>query len=126
MSRHTLHSVIAIAITVTLGDAHAQPPAVGVFCQKYPNSPQCLGQQPSCTFCHIAPPQRNVFGSAIEMNLAPGMARPLSDSAFAAALRIPNLLQTLFGEGVLSASFIPVYAKLRAQGRSPRGWVLQT
>jgi len=86
VSRHTLHSVIAIAITVTLGDAHAQPPAVGVFCQKYPNSPQCLGQQPSCTFCHIAPPQRNVFGSAIEMNLAPGMARPLSDSAFAAAL----------------------------------------
>ncbi len=68
VSRHTLHSVIAIAITVTLGDAHAQPPAVGVFCQKYPNSPQCLGQQPSCTFCHIAPPQRNVFGSAIEMN----------------------------------------------------------
>jgi putative peptidoglycan lipid II flippase len=29
-----------------------------------------------------------------------------------AAIRIPNLLQNLFGEGVLSASFIPVYAKL--------------
>ena len=37
--------------------------------------------------------------------------------AFAAALRIPNLLQNLFGEGVLSASFIPVYARLRADGR---------
>ena len=37
--------------------------------------------------------------------------------AFAAALRIPNLLQNLFGEGVLSASFIPVYARLRAEGR---------
>lgn len=32
---------------------------------------------------------------------------------FRAALRIPNLLQNLFGEGALSASFIPVYAGLR-------------
>ena len=32
--------------------------------------------------------------------------------AFRAAFRIPNLLQNLFGEGVLSASFIPVYASL--------------
>src|SRR5208283_4076826 len=31
---------------------------------------------------------------------------------FRAAFRIPNLLQNLFGEGVLSASFIPVYVKL--------------
>src|SRR5690349_24026938 len=37
--------------------------------------------------------------------------------AFRAALRIPNLLQNLLGEGVLSASFIPVYARLRAEGR---------
>jgi len=37
--------------------------------------------------------------------------------AFKAALRIPNLLQNLFGEGVLSGSFIPVYARLRAEGR---------
>ncbi len=35
--------------------------------------------------------------------------------AFKAALKIPNFLQNLFGEGVLSASFIPVYAKLLAQ-----------
>ena len=34
--------------------------------------------------------------------------------AFRAAFRIPNLLQNLFGEGVLSASFIPVYASLLA------------
>ena len=37
--------------------------------------------------------------------------------AFKAALRIPNLLQNLFGEGVLSASFIPVYARLLAEGK---------
>ncbi len=37
--------------------------------------------------------------------------------AFRAAFRIPNFLQNLFGEGVLSASFIPVYARLRAEDR---------
>lgn len=37
--------------------------------------------------------------------------------AFRAAFRIPNFLQNLFGEGVLSASFIPVYARLDAEGR---------
>jgi putative peptidoglycan lipid II flippase len=37
--------------------------------------------------------------------------------AFRGAFRIPNFLQTLFGEGVLSASFIPVYARLRAEER---------
>src|SRR5579872_2833730 len=33
-----------------------------------------------------------------------------------AAFRIPNLLQNLFGEGAMSASFIPVYAGLLAKG----------
>jgi putative peptidoglycan lipid II flippase len=37
--------------------------------------------------------------------------------AFNAAFRIPNLLQNLLGEGVLSASFIPVYSRLLAEGR---------
>ncbi|HZN98002.1 MAG TPA: lipid II flippase MurJ, partial [Gemmatimonadales bacterium] len=35
--------------------------------------------------------------------------------AFNAAFKIPNFLQNLFGEGVLSASFIPVYARLLGQ-----------
>jgi putative peptidoglycan lipid II flippase len=35
--------------------------------------------------------------------------------AFSAAFRIPNFLQNLFGEGALSASFIPVYAALLAR-----------
>lgn len=37
--------------------------------------------------------------------------------ALAVALRIPNFLQNLLGEGALSASFIPVYVSLRAEGR---------
>ena len=36
--------------------------------------------------------------------------------AFNAAFRIPNFLQNVFGEGVLSASFIPVYARLVGRG----------
>jgi putative peptidoglycan lipid II flippase len=36
--------------------------------------------------------------------------------AFQIAFRIPNLLQNLFGEGALSASFIPVHSGLRARG----------
>src|SRR5215204_1963672 len=35
--------------------------------------------------------------------------------AFNAAFRVPNFLQNVFGEGALSASFIPVYARLLAQ-----------
>lgn len=37
--------------------------------------------------------------------------------AFRAALKIPNLLQNLLGEGVLAASFIPSYSRLLAEER---------
>ncbi len=40
----------------------------------------------------------------------------MAAGVFRAGLRIPNFLQNLFGEGVLSASFIPVYSRLLAQG----------
>lgn len=41
--------------------------------------------------------------------------------AFNQGFRIPNFLQTLFGEGVLSASFIPVYARLLKEGDEEKG-----
>ena len=44
-----------------------------------------------------------------------GLATDAAD-AWAAGFRIPNFLQNLFGEGALSASFIPVYATLVARG----------
>ncbi|HEY0372954.1 MAG TPA: murein biosynthesis integral membrane protein MurJ [Thermoanaerobaculia bacterium] len=48
------------------------------------------------------------------------MAHYLGNSAaadaFNAALKVPNFLQNLLGEGVLSASFIPVYARTLARG----------
>jgi putative peptidoglycan lipid II flippase len=40
----------------------------------------------------------------------------VAGDAVNAAFRIPNFLQNLFGEGVLSASFIPVYSRLMARG----------
>jgi putative peptidoglycan lipid II flippase len=38
--------------------------------------------------------------------------------AFVAALRIPNTIRNLLGEGTLSASFIPVYAGMLARGET--------
>ena len=37
--------------------------------------------------------------------------------AWRAALRMPNVVQNLLGEGTLSASMIPVYAELLEEGR---------
>lgn len=57
-----------------------------------------------------------IFGLVRESVFAYFFGLAPAADAFRAALRIPNILQNLFGEGVLSASFIPVYAKLVAQG----------
>ena len=86
MKKHTVQWLLGAGLLVTAGEVAAKPPAGGVFCQKYPTSQECIGRQPSCTYCHIAPPQRNLFGTAVEQGLAPGMPRPLSDTDFAAAL----------------------------------------
>ncbi len=44
------------------------------------------------------------------------LGRSLAADAFTYALRIPNILQNLLGEGVLSASFIPVHVRLLDAG----------
>src|SRR5260221_7023797 len=51
--------------------------------------------------------RQRVFGHYFGVSLAA--------DAFNAAFRIPNFLQNVFGEGALSASFIPVYANLLAR-----------
>lgn len=73
-------------LALSPGLAFAKPPAGGVFCATYPTSPSCVGQQPACTYCHVAAPQRNGFGAALEAQLAPGAPRPLSDADFSMAL----------------------------------------
>ena len=55
-------------------------------------------------------------GLARESLIAATFATGFAVDAFRAALRIPNVLQNLLGEGSLSASFIPVYARLLADG----------
>jgi len=45
-----------------------------------------------------------------------GATAGIAADAFNAAFGIPNLLQNLFGEGALSASFIPVYSNALARG----------
>lgn len=57
-------------------------------------------------------------GLARERVFAHFLGNSIAAGAFKAAVRIPNLLQNLFGEGVLSASFIPVYSRLLAEGRA--------
>jgi putative peptidoglycan lipid II flippase len=59
-----------------------------------------------------------LFGLVRERVFAHYLGNSDAAGAFKAALRIPNLLQNLFGEGVLSASFIPVYARLLGEGRT--------
>jgi putative peptidoglycan lipid II flippase len=71
-----------------------------------------------------------VVGAAILLSRLVGLVRQrvfahfFGDSwiadAFSAALRLPNITQNLLGEGTLSASFIPVYARSLGRGETSR------
>lgn len=58
-----------------------------------------------------------LFGLVRQRATAHFLGSTEAADALAAAFRIPNLLQNLFGEGSLSASFIPVYARLLTERR---------
>ncbi len=57
-----------------------------------------------------------IAGLIRESIFAHYLGNSASADAFKAGFRIPNILQNLFGEGVLSASFIPVYSRLLGEG----------
>jgi putative peptidoglycan lipid II flippase len=57
-----------------------------------------------------------LVGLVREASFAYFLGNGVTAGVFKAALRIPNFLQNLFGEGVLSGSFIPVYAGLLGKG----------
>ncbi|MCW5802904.1 MAG: murein biosynthesis integral membrane protein MurJ [Deltaproteobacteria bacterium] len=59
-----------------------------------------------------------IAGFVRERAIAHYLGQGAATGALRAATRIPNTLQNLFGEGVLSASFIPVYTRLRAEGKT--------
>ncbi|HCR04438.1 MAG TPA: murein biosynthesis integral membrane protein MurJ [Gemmatimonadetes bacterium] len=68
-----------------------------------------------------------LVGAGIFLSRTAGLAREMVFSfyfgnssaadAWGAALRTPNFIQNLLGEGTLSASFIPVYARFLEHGR---------
>jgi len=58
-----------------------------------------------------------VFGFGREIVFAHYFGNGVLADAWRAALRIPNVIQNLLGEGSLSASFIPVYVRLLEEGR---------
>ncbi len=58
-----------------------------------------------------------VSGLVREVVTAAFLSTGVGAEAFKAALRIPNLMQNLLGEGVLSASFVPAYSRLLAEGK---------
>jgi putative peptidoglycan lipid II flippase len=68
-----------------------------------------------------------LVGAGIMLSRATGLVREraighffgtgYAADAFTAANRMPNVLQNLLGEGVLSASIIPTYSRLLAEGR---------
>ncbi|MGI9066016.1 MAG: murein biosynthesis integral membrane protein MurJ [Pyrinomonadaceae bacterium] len=56
-----------------------------------------------------------IMGLARQRVFAHYFGTSAAGDAFTAAFRIPNFLQNVFGEGALSASFIPIYSRLLAQ-----------
>jgi putative peptidoglycan lipid II flippase len=62
-----------------------------------------------------------IFGSRLlglvrQSLVARFLGATAASDAWVMAFKIPNMLQNLFGEGALSAAFIPVYARLIASG----------
>ncbi len=57
-----------------------------------------------------------IAGIVRTMVIAVVLGSSAAADAFSFAMRVPNLLQNLLGEGSLSASFIPVYARLVEEG----------
>ncbi|MES2965838.1 MAG: murein biosynthesis integral membrane protein MurJ [Bdellovibrionota bacterium] len=70
----------------------------------------------AATFVALGILLSRIAGLVRERAIAHFLGNAVEAGAFRVAYKIPNFLQNLFGEGILSASFIPVYARLRAQG----------
>lgn len=87
-------TLLPLALALAPVDALALPVAPQALCDRYPDAPRCIAGLPSCTFCHAgAPPERNVFGQAVEAELLPGAPRPLSIDDFLGAL--PTALEAV-------------------------------
>ncbi|MCX7819629.1 MAG: murein biosynthesis integral membrane protein MurJ [Kiritimatiellae bacterium] len=65
-----------------------------------------------------------VLGFVRDVLLAGALGTSAAMSAFVIAYRLPNLFRALFGEGALSAAFIPVFVESRQRGGDAEAWRL--
>ena len=65
-----------------------------------------------------------VLGLVRDMLMAGVFGTSLYVSAFVVAFTIPNLFRRLFGEGALSASFIPVFIEVRHKEGEGPAWIM--
>ena len=63
-----------------------------------------------------------LFGLVRDMLMSFFFGTSLAMSAFVVAFTIPNLFRRLFGEGALSAAFVPVFVKTRTDEGADSGW----
>ena len=64
------------------------------------------------------------FGLLRDILIAYHLGTSLLASAFFVAFTLPNLFRRLFGEGALSAAFIPLFVETREKEGAPAAWKL--
>lgn len=64
------------------------------------------------------------FGLARDVLMAGFFGTGISMSAFVVAFTVPNLFRRLFGEGALSAAFVPVLVETREKEGAAQAWKL--
>ncbi len=108
-------SVSQTAIGVGLGPEPGQEAGAGAAAPA-PAATPVAGARRSAALVGAGILLSRIAGLARERALSGYLGVGPAVDAFRAASRIPNVLQNLLGEGVLSASFIPVYASALHRG----------
>lgn len=63
-----------------------------------------------------------ILGLVRDIIMASYFATTVHMSAFVIAFTLPNLFRRLFGEGALSAAFVPIFVELREKRGAARAW----
>jgi putative peptidoglycan lipid II flippase len=113
-SRFEEASTVAGETEAPVGAATGQFPAEGVVAAREREASASSGKYALLIGAGIL--LSRIVGLVRQRVFAYYFGNSFAKDAFDAAFRIPNFLQNAFGEGALSASFIPVYAKLLADG----------
>jgi hypothetical protein len=82
----TATGAAALGVLIWASAGVAQPTGPVTFCETYPEAPACLAGEVSCTSCHVAPPELNVYGMDLSAALAPEEQRPLHADIFSGRL----------------------------------------